>query len=78
MRGKRASRLGWLLVCTAGPLVAANPPADDTLAPDIEFLEYLGLEADSQWDEFFDEMAPEVAGTPSEPDKAPEDDDEQV
>ncbi len=78
MRRSRRSHLAWALVCVAGPLIAANPPADDTLPPDIEFLEYLGLEADTQWDEFFDEMAPEVAGTPSEPEQAPEDDDEQV
>ena len=64
------------LLCTVAPAAAVEVPDAAALPMDVEFLEYLGLEADAQWDEFFDDMAPDIAGQPPEPLKAPEDDDD--
>ncbi len=61
---------GWLL---AGTLLAASTAPE----PELEFLEFLALEADSEWSEFFDDFPAEIAGqvAPEPPSEEHEDED---
>jgi hypothetical protein len=52
----KAHRLLWLLL-----VVGLGTAAAEELAPDMEFLEFLGgLEADDDWEPFFENMPDEA------------------